>query len=100
MRRWHEEVGLMRRRWRMELGNHVGGFMGPEEMANHCWLAPPSEAVGIKCHCARGIGTMRKQRPYDGWGQWNKYEKIFQNRKRSNQKRVAIEFEFAMKGEE
>jgi hypothetical protein len=94
MRRWHEERALMLRRWRMELGNHVGGFASDDSYAGQEWLAPPVLACGIKCHCARGIGTMRKQRPYDGWGgSWNAYEVQLENRRQRHDKRKAIQFE-------
>lgn len=56
--RWHTEAALMLRRWRKELANHARVRV-PER------LAPPSEATGMACHCARGIGTMRKRRPYE-----------------------------------
>jgi len=92
MKRWHEDRDLMLRRWRMELGNHVGGFLGPVKYAGATWQAPPVMACGIKCHCARGIGTMRKQRPYDG-GSFFRWEKHFDHKRRANQKRAAIKFD-------
>lgn len=85
MRRWHSERELMLKRWRQELGNHVYA-------AGMTWQAPPVMACGIECHCARGIGTMRKQRPYGGYG-WNKWDKHFDHKKRGNARREAIRFE-------
>ena len=57
MRRWHAERNLMLRRWRQELANHSRDYP-------RCFLAPPGDAAGVGCHCANGIGTMRKHRPF------------------------------------
>lgn len=92
MRRWHEERDLMLRRWRQELGNHTGGFLGPVKMAGQEWEAPPVMACGIDCHCARGIGTMRKQRPYES-GSFYRWDKYFEHKRRVNKNRAAIDFE-------
>lgn len=54
----------MMRRWRMELGNHTGGILDPIKTVGQEWLAPPAMACDVDCHCANGIGTMRKNRPY------------------------------------
>lgn len=57
MRRWHAERALMLRRWRMEIAEH-------EEM-HHMALPPiPPQSCDEPCHCYRGPGFMRKQRPY------------------------------------
>jgi hypothetical protein len=58
MRRWHSERNLMIRRWRQELAKHNNDlpFMA---------LAPPSLAPETDCHCAHGIGSVRKRKPYD-----------------------------------
>lgn len=89
MRRWHEDQALMTRRWRQELANHLVDY-------NRCALAPPGDAHGIDCHCARGIGTMRKSRPYGcpnprcwicHWDKWTAHSG------RSNRRRAAIAFD-------
>jgi hypothetical protein len=51
----------MLRRWRQELARH--GFEVGQPYP-WCALAPPGDAEGIDCHCARGIGSMRKMRPF------------------------------------
>jgi hypothetical protein len=56
MKRWHAEQALMFRRWRMELAKH-------EHRALFS-LAPASIATSVSCHCANGMGTMRKHRVY------------------------------------
>ena len=54
----------MLRRWRKELAKHGEG---DPHSKNH-WgyphdsMAPPSLACDVVCHCADGIGTMRKNR--------------------------------------
>lgn len=98
MRRWHAERDLMLGRWRVELGNHTGSVLGTVKTANYFWKAPPASACNVDCHCANGIGTMRRHRPYDSHGKWKKYEKLFENRKRVNQKRAAIKFELEAEG--
>jgi len=46
MKRWHTEIELMRKRWKVEREKHrLDG--------------------NVNCHCLRGPGTMRKRRP---WG--------------------------------
>jgi hypothetical protein len=47
MKRWHEDLPLMLRRWAVEKEKHR--FFGD---------------VGEDCHCFRGPGLMRKRRPY------------------------------------
>jgi hypothetical protein len=46
----------MYRRWRQELAIHTSGYSWHS-------LAPPDCAIDVDCHCARGVGTMRKNRP-------------------------------------
>lgn len=60
--RWHKEQALMLRRYRIELATHA--FLGPDRR-RMAWrsLAPVGTAAEVACHCARGIGTMRKHRP-------------------------------------
>lgn len=79
----------MLRRWRMELAKHSSGF-------SYGSLAPPSAAEGVDCHCARGIGTMRKSKPFDCGNpqccicHWEKY---WLPKCRAERKRRAIRFE-------
>lgn len=103
MRRWQSERNLMMRRWRQELGNHIGQVLDPVKSAGEEWEAPPVMACGIDCHCARGIGTMRKSRPYGcpngrdcGVCHWGPAEVKWA---RHNKKRAAIAFELNAEGE-
>lgn len=95
MRRWHLERDLMLRRWRQELANH-GRYFGGDGDYPFEGLAPPACAVDVDCHCANGIGTMRKNRAYGcgnprcGLCHWSKF---YEPKARANKKRVAIEFE-------
>lgn len=50
MRRWHNEIVIMKSRHRDEIENHRHHSLG---------------YIEGDCHCLRGIGTMRKRRPYD-----------------------------------
>ena len=85
MKRWHEERQVMFSRWKQEMDSH-----------GYDWRCPPTDPSA--CHCARGIGAMRKIRPhgcrktrcslchvpkgvYRGW--------------KKRQKRAAIEFELS-----
>lgn len=98
MRRWHEERDLMLRRWRQELGNHTGGVLDPVKSAGMEWEAPPAMACGIDCHCARGIGTMRKNRPY-GCSCWMcKLDKHYDKWGRGGRRRAAIQFDLEAEG--
>lgn len=57
MRRWHapREHSIMFRRWKMEMEKH-----------GYDWRNPPDPKCDRDaCHCAAGIGSMRKRRPYD-----------------------------------
>lgn len=53
MRRWHSkrEQSIMFRRWREEMDKH-----------GYDWRYPPTDESA--CHCAKGIGAMRKQTPH------------------------------------
>lgn len=79
----------MLRRWRQELANHSygPGFGG---IYPYCSMAPPSLAVGISCHCARGKGTMRKQRPFGG-DPWSGSYKKFERKRVRREKYAAID---------
>lgn len=97
MRRWHQERNLMLRRWRQELANHSSEY---GQKYAHCYLAPPADANGVGCHCSRGIGVMRKTRPYGcgnprcGICHYDKWDAPgAQNYARATRKRTAIEFE-------
>lgn len=50
MRRWHQEQTLMFKRWKFEMNDH-----------GYDWRNPPMDPAA--CHCARGIGSMRKRTP-------------------------------------
>lgn len=97
MRRWHapRERALILRRWRLELADHGSEYDRPYP---HCSLAPPDDADEIECHCSRGIGTMRKQRPY-GCGNARccicHPQKFVQPKRRAARRRAAIEHELA-----
>lgn len=59
MKRWHEEVPLMLRRWAVEKASHAMGAL---------YERPPLPveeyfAKEERCHCLRGPGTMRKRAP-------------------------------------
>lgn len=83
MRRWHAETRLMFRRWKIEMGKH-----------GYDWRDPPTDPDA--CHCAQGIGSMRKKRPYDcgnvrcGICHYSKYGTP---KDRYNRRRRAIESE-------
>lgn len=85
MRRWHEEKDLMFRRWKQEMRKH-----------GYDWRNPP---VGRDaCHCAAGIGSMRKKRPFDcGVVQCSIcHEDKFLPKARANKKRAAIEEDLSL----
>lgn len=50
MQRWHKEKALMFRRWKIEMMIH-----------RYDWRNPPTDPEA--CHCAKGIGSMRKRTP-------------------------------------
>jgi hypothetical protein len=94
MRRWHAEQDLMLRRWRKELAKHGDGH--PHSKYHwgypHDALASPSIACDVRCHCAAGIGTMRKNRldcgrPRCGLCHWDKF---YEPKRRGATKRSAI----------
>jgi hypothetical protein len=87
MYRWHAEHNLMLRRWRQELATH--------NEARHCSLAPPSLAPAVDCHCAQGIGSMRKRRPFGCTKArcFLCHAEKFLPKGRAAKKRAAIEFE-------
>jgi len=96
MRRWHEERDLMMRRWRMELATHMGACIGPDRRPNQEWPAPPAVSCDVDCHCANGIGTMRKNRVY-GCGNPRcgicHFEKYYVPKRRGARKRAEINFD-------
>lgn len=61
MRRWHQERNLMLRRWRKELATHVYDGHSYTGVYPRESLAPASVACDVSCHCAAGMGTMRKR---------------------------------------
>ena len=58
MRRWHEELPLMLRRWRDELHKHD---LDPAPYL-HAYRNGESAQVAI-CHCEKGPGVLRKRDP-------------------------------------
>lgn len=89
MRRWHSprEHAIMFARWKMEMGDH-----------GYDWRNPPCDVSA--CHCARGIGFMRKRAPRDcgtprcEWCHSGKWEKKARGRKL----REVLRFEFQAEG--
>lgn len=83
MQRWHSETALMFKRWREEMATH-----------NYDWRCPPTGKD--VCHCAAGIGSMRKRTPHGcgnprcGICHW---EKFYMPKARSTHRRNAILFE-------
>jgi len=86
MKRWHEERVLMLRRWKMEMEKH-----------DYDWRNPPDPKCDKRaCHCAAGIGSMRKRRPYDCGNPrcgLCHFEKFWIRKNRYNKLRKIIEFE-------
>lgn len=86
MRRWHAEQALMFKRWRVEMATH-----------GYDWRNPPDPKCDRDaCHCAAGIGSMRKRRPYDcGNTQCGvcHFEKFHVPKARDNKRRAAIQYE-------
>jgi hypothetical protein len=86
MRRWHEEVGLMQARMKLEREKHG---------------VDPDNRDGTICHCLLGIGFVRKKKPYDcgnprcGVCHFGKWEK----KARAAKKRKAIDYDLAASGE-
>jgi hypothetical protein len=79
MRRWHEEVGLMKARMKLEREKHG---------------VDPDNRDGTICHCLLGIGFVRKRKPYD-CGRTRcgccHFEKFYVPKARHTAKRRAIE---------
>ena len=95
MKRWHEERALMFRRWKMEMEKHGYDWRNPPRPS----CAPSKQGVRGVCHCAAGIGSMRKRRPYDcgkarcGLCHW---EKFYDLKDRYNKRREAISWELSL----
>lgn len=93
MRRWHEELPLMLRRWRDELHKHG---LDPAPYL-HAYRNSESAQVAI-CHCEKGPGVLRKRDPWDcgrprcGLCHWSKVHGI---PARNNRDRYALQFEAA-----
>lgn len=75
----------MLRRWKIEMESH-----------GYDWRNPPDPKCDKRaCHCAAGIGSMRKKAPYDcgrprcGTCHW---EKFWLPKSRAAKKRAAIEY--------
>lgn len=86
MRRWHSEKALMLRRWKHEMSIH-----------GYDWRNPPDPKCDHSaCHCAAGIGSMRKKKPLD-CGRPRclvcHSEKFLYPKARANKKRDVIAFE-------
>jgi hypothetical protein len=88
MRRWHDprEHALMFRRWKFEMAQH-----------GYDWRNPPDPKCDRHaCHCAAGIGSMRKKAPLD-CGRPRclvcHSDKYLWPKNRANLKREAIRFE-------
>lgn len=85
----------MHRRWRIELAVHA------EDRSYH-WPAPTSCAATTDCHCANGIGTVRKKKPLD-CGRVRcgvcHGEKFFAPKNRGAKKRAAIAWDLKAAGE-
>lgn len=86
MRRWHQERELMFHRWKFEMQKH-----------GYDWRTPPDPKCDRDaCHCAAGIGSMRKRKPLD-CGRPRclvcHSEKFLHPKARANKKRAEIRFE-------
>jgi hypothetical protein len=84
MKRWHDprEHALMFCRWKFEM-----------ELHGYDWRNPPDPKCDRHvCHCVAGIGSMRKTTPLTASGYW-KWYKHFENKRRVNAERAAIQFE-------
>lgn len=49
MKRWQQDINLMNKRWKEEIQFHTNETFNKVES---------------NCHCLRGMGIMRKRRPY------------------------------------
>lgn len=90
MRRWHEDRGLMLRRWRQEIALHESDKYSYSSLAP----IPPIYAEG-NCHCYKGMGFLRKSTPY-GCGKPRcimcHYSKIlYKKKRRVKHNKLAIE---------
>jgi len=92
MKRWHEEVPLMLRRWKQEMEIHGYDWRNPPALS----CEPSEQGCRGVCHCAAGIGSMRWKKPLDcgrarcGICHW---ERNYEPRRRGAKKRAAIDFE-------
>lgn len=104
MYRWHRgcERNLMLRRWRAEIAEHeswaLGGRTYPN--GNYAWgrwsMAPlPPIICDDSCHCYKGPGFFRKNRPFGCSCSMCKSGKLEAKWGRGNRKRNAIKFELA-----
>jgi hypothetical protein len=90
MKRWHSprERALMLRRWRQEIAKHEDIWFGQAPL--------PPTADADACHCYRGMGFLRKRKPFDcgnprcGICHFDKYR---QPKARARKVRQAIEFD-------
>ena len=90
MRRWHSprERAIMLRRWREEIAKHEDMWFGQAPL--------PPTAGHDSCHCYRGMGFLRKRKPYDcgnprcGICHFDKYR---HPKARAKKLRDAIEFD-------
>lgn len=91
MQRWHSEVPLMLRRWKMEMQIHGYDWRNPPKLS----CEPSEQGVRAVCHCAAGIGALRWKKPYDcgktKCGMCH-YEKFYEPKRRAAKKREAIEY--------
>lgn len=88
MRRWHDprEHAIMFRRWKQEMALHEYDWRNPPDPKCDKWA----------CHCAAGIGSMRKKKPLD-CGEPRcltcHFDKFWVPKARATKKREAIEFD-------
>lgn len=88
MRRFHSvrEHTIMFRRWKQEMAKH-----------GYDWRNPPDPKCDRDaCHCAAGIGSMRKRAPFDcGRPRCGVChgDKFFSSKARHNKKLAAIRYE-------
>lgn len=97
MKRWHEEIALLKNRWKLELEKH---FSPNSRYGNPFSLG--ARLVFPDCHCLRGMGFVRKRRPFDCghprcW--WCHGEKYWpKGRARSTQRVKALHYELRASG--
>ncbi len=90
MRRWHapRERAITLRRWREEIAKHEDVWFGQ--------AALPPAADADACHCYRGMGFLRKRKPYDCGNPRCGVchgDKFFATKARARRVREAIEFD-------